>query len=116
MREFSSVSCTQQWPSGFGVKSQSFLLHEGPEHPANDLLLTAGVYQDQLHNEIWVFNQGYWNKDAGLWQDVQKADWADVILEDVFKTALQKDVYGFFSSESTYKKLSLPWKVLSSYN
>lgn len=99
-----------RWPSGLSVKSQSFLLHEGPEHPANDLLLTAGVYQDQLHNEIWVFNQGYWSKDAGLWQDVQKADWADVILEDVFKTALQKDVYGFFSSESTYKKLSLPWK------
>ncbi|THH15203.1 hypothetical protein EW146_g5223, partial [Bondarzewia mesenterica] len=99
-----------QWPVGFGVKTQYFILHEGPETPANDLLLSAGIYEDQLHNEIWVFNQGFWNKDAGLWQDVQKADWSDVILEEDFKVALQKDVYSFFSSEGTYKKLSLPWK------
>jgi len=58
-----------------------------------------------------VFNQGYWSKDADLWRDVQKADWADVILDDTFKKALQKDVYGFFQSEKLYKDLGIPWKV-----
>jgi transitional endoplasmic reticulum ATPase len=66
-----------------------------------------------LHDEIWVFNQGIWRKDPGLWQEVQKADWKDVILDEDFKTTLQKDVFGFFSSERVYLDLQIPWKVLS---
>lgn len=100
-----------QWSNGFGTYSENFILHEGPEAPARLLLLEAGAYAEKLHNEIWVFNQGFWQKNAQLWQDVQSADWDDVILEEEFKTALQKDIYGFFSAEGTYKKLSLPWKV-----
>jgi len=64
-----------------------------------------------LHNEIWVFNQGFWRKDAGLWNEIQKADWKDVILKEEFKKALKKDVYGFFDSEKLYKDLGIPWKV-----
>ena len=51
-------------------------------------------------------------KNAGLWQGIQKASWDAVILEDDFKRALQKDVFGFFSSKDTYKELTLPWKEL----
>lgn len=75
------------------------------------MLLAAGVFAEQLHNEIWVFNQGYWDKDAGLWVEIQKASWEDVILEEDFKDAVKKDVYGFFDSEKLYKEYSLPWKV-----
>ena len=42
--------------------------------------------------------------------EVQKANWDDVILEESFKKALQKDVYSFFGSESLYKSLGIPWK------
>ncbi|KAI0053596.1 P-loop containing nucleoside triphosphate hydrolase protein [Auriscalpium vulgare] len=98
------------WPVGFSDVSMHFLLHEGPEDLSRELLLSAGIWADQLHDEIWVFNQGFWNKDGGLWKEVQKANWSDVILEDEFKAALKKDVNGFFSSEWTYKQLALPWK------
>ncbi|KAA1466461.1 P-loop containing nucleoside triphosphate hydrolase protein [Dentipellis sp. KUC8613] len=99
-----------QYPTGFSRITQHFILHDGPDGPAKDLLLSAGIYQDQLHQEIWVFNQGFWAKDHSLWDAIQSASWDDVVLEDEFKTALQKDVYGFFSSKDTYKRLSLPWK------
>ncbi|TFK43716.1 P-loop containing nucleoside triphosphate hydrolase protein [Crucibulum laeve] len=98
------------YPFGFGSMNQAFILHEGPEGPARSLLLAAGAWSDQLHDEIWVFNQGFWSKDHGLWVEVQKADWKDVILKDEFKKALQKDVYGFFASEEIYKELAIPWK------
>jgi hypothetical protein len=101
---------TAKWATGFVSKIQNFLLHEGPPGPASELFLKAGIWSDELHDEIWVFNQGWWNKDHGLWTEVQKADWKDVILEDQFKKSLQKDVYGFFSSEAVYKKLAIPWK------
>ncbi|TFY82536.1 hypothetical protein EWM64_g1471 [Hericium alpestre] len=99
-----------KWPMGFGVVQQFFILHDGGEDPIRDMLLSAGLWQDQLHQEIWVFNQGWWQKDRGLWQAIQSASWDDVILEEDFKSALQKDVFGFFSARDTYKRLSLPWK------
>lgn len=68
--------------------------------------MTAGVWQDELHDEIWVFDQGFWQKNRQLWIEVQKADWKDVILKDEFKKVLQKDIYGFFTSEAIYKVLS----------
>lgn len=83
----------------------------GPQEVSRLLLLAAGAWADQLHEEIWVYNQGLWRKDHALWKEIQKADWKDVILNDVFKKALQKDVYGFFTSETIYKELGIPWKV-----
>lgn len=90
---------------------QHYILHEGPEQPARALLLAAGAWATQLHEEVLIFNSGFWQKDHSLWLDIQKANWADVILKDKFKTAVQKDVYGFFDSENLYKSLAIPWKV-----
>jgi transitional endoplasmic reticulum ATPase len=74
-------------------------------------MLTLGIWANALHNEIWVFDQGFWRKDAALYTEIQKADWDDVILDSDFKKTFQKDVYGFFESEDLYKKLAIPWKV-----
>jgi transitional endoplasmic reticulum ATPase len=90
--------------------TEHFILHDGPPTTTRELLLAAGVWSDQLHKEIWVYNQA-WQKNAGLWHEIQKASWDAVILEDDFKRAIQKDVFGFFSSKDTYKELTLPWKV-----
>ncbi|KAF9481812.1 P-loop containing nucleoside triphosphate hydrolase protein [Pholiota conissans] len=108
--QFDFIVYAIQYPQGFGILTQYFILHEGPEEVSRLYLLSAGAWADSLHDEIWVFNQGFWQKDHGLWQEVQKADWKDVILKDVFKKALQKDVYGFFASEAVYKELAIPWK------
>ncbi|KAG6831381.1 hypothetical protein H0H92_010983 [Tricholoma furcatifolium] len=87
------------------------LIHQiGSEEPSRQLLLAVGGWFTQLHDEIWVYNEGSWQKDHNLWLDVQKGDWKDVILNDNFKKALQKDVYGFFTSEKVYKDLGIPWK------
>ncbi|KAI0723095.1 P-loop containing nucleoside triphosphate hydrolase protein [Earliella scabrosa] len=99
-----------EYPSGFGTMVQHFLVHEGPEENARSLILAAGVWGAQLHDEILVYNSGYWQKDHGLWLEVQKANWKDVILKEEFKTNLQKDIYGFFDSEELYKSLAIPWK------
>lgn len=85
----------------------------GPEDPSRLLLLASGAWENELHDEIWVYDQGWWSKDHALWSEIQKADWKEVILKDEFKKAIQKDVYGFFSSEKIYKDLQIPWKVCS---
>ncbi|ESK96282.1 atp-dependent zn protease [Moniliophthora roreri MCA 2997] len=96
-------------PYGFPVQ-QSYILHDGPEENIRSMLLSAGIWANKVHDQIWVFDQGFWQKDGGLWHEVQKADWKDVILKEEFKKALQQDVYGFYKSEQLYKDLSIPWK------
>lgn len=46
-----------------------------------------------------------------MWEGVQNANWDDIILDEDFKVTLQKDVFGFFSSERVYLELQIPWKV-----
>ncbi|GBE80036.1 hypothetical protein SCP_0212380 [Sparassis crispa] len=99
-----------RYPQGISEIVQHYVLHEGPEEHSRALLVAAGAWQNQLHDEILVFNQGLWRKNHELWMEVQKANWGDVILKESFKTALQKDVRGFFDSEELYKSLSVPWK------
>jgi len=79
--------------------------------PTCSLLISADGWANQLHDEIWVFSQGSWQKDHSLWKQIQIADWKDAILKDDFKKALQRDVNGFFSSKEIYKELAIHWKV-----
>ena len=83
----------------------------GPEEPVRALLTEVGIWAEALHNEVWMFDSGYWQKSASLWNEAQKANWDDVILKDDFKSAFRKDIYGFFESEQMYKELAIPWKV-----
>ena len=96
---------------GYGTYFQHYILHEGPEQPARLLLLTAGAWAAELHEEIWVFNNGFWQKNHDLWAEIQKSNWDDVILEEEKKKAIQKDIYSFFDSEELYKSLGIAWKV-----
>ena len=77
------------------------------------LMLAAGEWTFALHQEIWVYDQGYWQKDKGLWENVQKADWDDVILDGEMKETLRDDIEGFFDERDAYKKFVVPWKVRS---
>lgn len=74
-----------------------FIVHDGPEQPSRHLLMAAGLWAAELHDEILVFDQGFWNKSAALWEEIQKADWKDVILEKERKDSMHKDMSGFTS-------------------
>ncbi|KZW03762.1 P-loop containing nucleoside triphosphate hydrolase protein [Exidia glandulosa HHB12029] len=106
--EFRYVVC--QYPLGFGIVSQQFIIHKGPEANIHLLIVEAGGWAHELHNEIWVYEQGYWRKDASLWVEVQKANWDDVILKKSFKDQIQNDVNGFYQQGKVYKELGIPWK------
>ena len=88
-----------------------WLLHQGPPEPIYQLLTTVGTWFQELHEEVLVYDQGWWRKDAALYQEIQKANWKDVILKDQFKKAIQSTIKDFFKNEAVYKELQVPWKV-----
>lgn len=77
---------------------------------AEALLLEAGKWGSDLHGEVFVYDKGYWQKSAELYQSILKASWDDVILDEKMKQALIDDHLTFFRSHDTYARLSVPWK------
>lgn len=83
----------------------------GPDrNKINDLILAIGVWASDLHDEILVFDDGYWSRNGDLWQSVSKATWDAVILDKDMKKALIEDHLNFFTSRKTYKDLQVGWK------
>lgn len=82
----------------------------GDEAAIDQLVLDVGKYTATLHEEIWVFDQGYWRKDPELWRSISHASWDDIILDAEMKRALLDDVTRFYDSRSTYNNLKVPWK------
>lgn len=79
-------------------------------HKAEELILAVGGWSEDLHNEVWVFDGGWWGKSTELWESVQKATWDAVILDSDMKKALINDHNSFFDSRETYANLKVPWK------
>ncbi|KAK7749287.1 hypothetical protein SLS62_008256 [Diatrype stigma] len=77
---------------------------------AEALLLEAGKWGTDLHGEVFVFDQGYWQKNAELYQSVLNASWDSVIMDETMKKAIIDDHLSFFDSRETYDKLRVPWK------
>ncbi|KAF5573958.1 ATPase [Fusarium pseudocircinatum] len=79
-------------------------------HKADQLVLTAGSWASDLHDEVWVFDQGFFLKDHELWESAQKSTWDAVILDEDMKKSLIDDHISFFESRQTYTGLGVPWK------
>ncbi|KAK9367909.1 P-loop containing nucleoside triphosphate hydrolase protein [Lipomyces kononenkoae] len=88
-----------------------FLVFDGEDDVAGKTLV-QDVYHwmETLKNEIWVFEDGHWQKDKALYQDVQTADWGNIFLESNMLQDLRRDTSVFFSSEQVYKSLNVAWK------
>ncbi|KAF2837288.1 proteasome-activating nucleotidase [Patellaria atrata CBS 101060] len=76
----------------------------------DSLLLEVGNWSTQLHEEVYVFDNGRWMKNHELWQSVEGSSWDEVILDNAMKAKLIEDVHGFFDSKELYKQFSVPWK------
>ena len=93
----------------YGITTNMYILSSSVE-ATNKLIFEAGAWTNELHEEIWVYDQGYWQKDATLYASVQNSHWEDVILDEGMKKALIEDAEIFFDSQDTYDKLKVPWK------
>ena len=102
----------------FRVVRNYFVLHKreeddiinGYSKAVDALIAAASQYNNDLHEEVLVFDQERWRKNKGLWKSVQQSTWEDVILDKDLKDVLIRDVQGFFDCKDDYKQFSVPWK------
>lgn len=83
----------------------------GYSNAADSLIQAAATHKNEVKQEIWVYDKGYWSKNRKLWENVQVARWEGIILNEEVKKKLRADVEGFFSSKEDYIRFSVPWKV-----
>ncbi|KAK5995044.1 putative ATPase YjoB [Cladobotryum mycophilum] len=80
------------------------------EELAEELLLAVGKWGSDLHDEIWVFDGGFWQKNFELYESARNSSWDAVILDKEMKDAIIEDHLSFFRSRDTYAGLKVPWK------
>ena len=73
------------------------------------LIATIGKWQKPDGKYLYVFD-GYWQISRALYEEIQKASWDDVILNEEMKKTVTELMHKFFDSEDIYKDLGVPWK------
>lgn len=83
----------------------------GNPSATDELILAASKWSTEVHEEIYIFDNGFWSKNKELWNSVQTSTWDDVILDRAMKKNLIDDIEGFFDRKDVYKQFTVPWKV-----
>lgn len=74
------------------------------------LIMACGRWQYPVDNDFIYVYDSYWSASKKLWEQVQKASWRDVILDEEMKKTVVELMTKFFDSEDIYKSLGVPWK------
>jgi len=90
--------------------TQNYYILSTDQQKTDELLLAVGKWYNELHKEILVFDDGYWQKSSQLYESVMKSSWDAVILNSDMKKAIIDDHLSFYSSRETYDKLKVSWK------
>ncbi len=108
---------TATFQQGYGRVKNSYILHkrdqelvDGRSKATDELIAAATKWNNNVHDEVLVFDQERWTKNKELWASIQNASWEDVIMDKDMKETLVNDVQGFFDCRDDYKDFSVPWK------
>jgi len=104
------VNAEDQFYILYPLNEDKSIIIDGHCLETDALLLCAGKWSSELHNEIYVFDDGEWVKSKELWTAIQGASWDDVILDPAMKSAFIDDVTGFFDNREIYATYGVPWK------
>lgn len=74
------------------------------------LIKAVGTWQSADQNVIWVFDTSFWARSKELYNQVEKAEWKNVILDEGMKKAVTDVSTKFFDGKDTYEDLGVPWK------
>lgn len=77
---------------------------------AQDFLRAVCEFSCEVHGEILVFHDGYFQKDKELFDSIKSATFDNLILPDSLKNQVQNDFRQFFDSREIYERYGIPWK------
>ena len=77
---------------------------------AEDFLEAVCEWSSEVHGEILVYQDGFFDKDKELFDAIKSATFDNLILRDSLKHEIQNDFAQFFNSRETYERFGIPWR------
>ncbi|MCJ1399041.1 hypothetical protein MMC11_002243 [Xylographa trunciseda] len=75
----------------------------------DELLKAIGEWSTPDNKYVYVYDNR-WVASRPLYDEIQRSNWDDVILDEAMKTTLTDIVGKFFDSKDVYDDLGVPWK------
>ena len=64
----------------------------------------------EVRGEILVFEDGYWEKSAELFESIKSARFDNLVLPEALRTEIERELPGFFAARELYESYGVPWK------
>ena len=77
---------------------------------AEDFFLAVCEWSCEVHAEILVYHDGYFQKDKRLFQSIRNATFNNLVLPESLKQQIRNDFEQFFNSREVYERYNIPWK------
>lgn len=97
------------YPEGYCQTMRSWIIADTRE-AAEAFYRAVCEWNNQVRQEIMVFENGYWARSQELYQAIQAASFDNLILPAQLKEELREDLSRFFAARETYRELGIPWK------
>ena len=95
---------------GEAFQHSHFWLLAETEAIARSFLAAVCRWDAEIRGEVLVFDNGCWYKDEYLFQDIQNATFANLILRGSLKQEILDDLVQFFAARTLYEEHDVPWK------
>lgn len=98
-----------RWATSCGQESRQWVIarDQATVHAFFDAVCGFCI---EPHQEVYVFEEGYWDKSEELYSAIQGATLEGLTLAPGLKEELLRDATTFFSSEASYAEYDIPWK------
>jgi hypothetical protein len=68
------------------------------------------AFTPEIHDEVLVFEDGYWARNESLFRSIRQASFDQLVLAGTLATDLRQDLERFFASRDVYRSYEIPWK------
>uniref|UniRef100_L2G0W1 ATP-dependent zn protease n=1 Tax=Colletotrichum fructicola (strain Nara gc5) TaxID=1213859 RepID=L2G0W1_COLFN len=89
------------------VTTKNYYVLAPETYHVDRLVLAAGSWSEDLHDEVWVYDQGSWQKSRDLFESTRNASWENVILDADMKKALIDDHLSFRNGKTISIKATM---------
>ncbi len=77
---------------------------------AENFFAAVCEWEQEVRDEVLVFNGEYWNKDQDLYKDIKSATFDNLVLQGTLAQDILTDLRRFFASKDLYDSYQIPWK------
>lgn len=97
------------WVEGYYTRRHHWIVADDRE-TAESFFDAVCEWNCEVRGEILVFQDGYFQKDPGLFNSIKQATFDNLVLPPTLKRQIQDDFQRFFNSREIYERHGIPWK------